>query len=242
MLNQPELKVKKEFVENLFQSTINDKEILPVVMKLHNKVNVSEFDIAKKLKMNINNVRNILYKLNEKNLVFSTRKKDKQKGWYIYYWTLNLTNIKAMFEDHQKRKIDDMQNTLQNEATTDYFKCPEGCTRMSSADILHYDYMCPECGTLMQHENTSSLVTSMKKQVHALKNELEEVLKVEVPHLDMGDVEKEMRKRAGGKASKKPKKSAKRKRFIKKKKHVTKKRLRVHKPKKRVKKKKPRKA
>ena len=198
----PEIKVKKEFVENIFKSAIDDKEVLPVVMKLHNKINVSEFDIAKRLKMNINDVRNILYKLNEKNLVFSTRKKDKQKGWYIYFWTLNLNNVKAAFENQKGNKIEELNMVFEREKNTDYFECPEGCLRMSSMDALHYEYKCHECGTLMEQEDGSARLGSIQRQIKNLHAELEEVRNVEVPIVDLRKIEKEMRQKSGKRASK----------------------------------------
>ena len=73
------------------------KEGLRLVKKLKGKENISEFVLATKLKRDIKIVRNLLYKLYNYNLISSTRKKDKQKGWYIYYWTLISENIKFLY-------------------------------------------------------------------------------------------------------------------------------------------------
>src|SRR3989338_10170481 len=59
---------------------------------LYGKKNINEFFIAKKLGLNINQTRNILYKLADEGLVSFIRKKDKKNGgWYTYYWTLDIT-------------------------------------------------------------------------------------------------------------------------------------------------------
>src|SRR3989338_453753 len=61
---------------------------IPLIKELMGKDNISEFDLATKTKQDIKVVRRMLYVLHNNNLVGFTRKKDKQKGWYIYYWTL----------------------------------------------------------------------------------------------------------------------------------------------------------
>ncbi len=72
----------------------NTEAILPI---LFGKKNVNEFFIADKLKLTINQTRNILYKLHALDIVSFTRKKDKRKGWYIYFWTLNeLKSLKTL--------------------------------------------------------------------------------------------------------------------------------------------------
>ena len=53
---------------------------LPVIEFLKGKTKISEFIIAEELDLEINETRNILYKLLEHNIVSFLRKKDKIKG------------------------------------------------------------------------------------------------------------------------------------------------------------------
>ena len=81
---------------------------------LYGKKNVNEFLIAKKLNLNINQTRNILYKLVDEGLVSFIRKKDsKNGGWYTYYWTLdssksiaNLRNTLLKDMQHLEQKLE----------------------------------------------------------------------------------------------------------------------------------------
>ena len=77
------------FLRSVFRR-IASKSAEDLIEILYDKENVNEFKIAEKLKKNINEVRNILYKLSSFNVISSTRKKDKRKGWYTYFWTLNV--------------------------------------------------------------------------------------------------------------------------------------------------------
>jgi len=84
-----------------------------IVDLLIGKKDVNEFIICKKLNLTINQTRNILYKLSDYGLVSFTRKKDKKKGWYIYYWTLNIhTALKLLEENKQEEANENISNIL----------------------------------------------------------------------------------------------------------------------------------
>src|SRR3989338_8254850 len=72
------------------------EDSLKVVEFLRDKKNISDFKIAEKVKADIHEIRNILYRLYNYNLVTYYRKKDRQKGWYISYWTFNKKRIKDL--------------------------------------------------------------------------------------------------------------------------------------------------
>ena len=97
-----------------------------IVEILFKKKDVNEFLIAKKMELTINQVRNILYKLSADNLVSFIRKKDKRKGWYIYYWTLNTEKCLAKLEGSLIRKIEDLGKMLEARETKRFYIC-ESC-------------------------------------------------------------------------------------------------------------------
>ncbi|MDP2628973.1 MAG: hypothetical protein Q8P15_03695, partial [Nanoarchaeota archaeon] len=70
-----------------------------IVDLLQNKNYVNEFIIAKKLNVTINQTRNILYKLADNGLVSSMRKKDKRKGWYTYFWKIEVMKCLEFLKD-----------------------------------------------------------------------------------------------------------------------------------------------
>ena len=80
---------------------------------LFNKKDVNEFNIAKKMDLTINQVRNILYKLSNFGLVSFIRKKDNKKGWYIYYWTLKSEKCLVLIEKSLTERIMKLEKNLQ---------------------------------------------------------------------------------------------------------------------------------
>ena len=144
---------------------IAGKEAVALVEYISNKQNVSEFKIAAKLNMSVNQIRNILYKLNSYNLVSSIRKKDKKKGWYIYYWTYNNVHSQAVIKKLRQKKIEKLKRRIEDESNTSYFLCPNQCRRYSYEVALENSFKCVECGELLKEEKTQKELTNLKKKL-----------------------------------------------------------------------------
>ena len=113
-----QIKFLKSIVEHL-----TSKQAVPIVDLLVDKKDVNEFLIAKKLGLTINQTRNILYKLSDFGLVSFIRKKDKRKGWYIYFWTLNLFKSLSLLEQKMKKESENLEHQLKSRKEKRYYKC-----------------------------------------------------------------------------------------------------------------------
>jgi len=151
---------------------IESEDAMPIINFMINKRHVSEFKLADKLQISINHVRNLLYKLNNFNLVTYIRKKDKKKGWFIYYWTFHLREALSVLSSFKDRKIEDIKEKLKEEESTLYFSCPSKCIRVNVESALESNFKCVECGKVLKAE-------SNVKEVGALHNELKSLQKTE---------------------------------------------------------------
>ena len=113
-----QIKLLKEVVENVI-----GKPTTEIVDLLFGKKDVNEFLIAKKLKLTINQTRNILYKLSDSGIVSFTRKKDKRKGWYIYFWTLNTLKSLELLEKKLSEEKRNLENQLRSRKTKNFYFC-----------------------------------------------------------------------------------------------------------------------
>jgi len=103
VIKKPTLPIKKilEVIEDVI-----GPDAVPVVKYLADRENVSEFVIAEKTKLDMQSTRNILYRLNSHNVAMYIRKKDRQKGWYISYWTFNKHNVPGLMRKLKEAKVD----------------------------------------------------------------------------------------------------------------------------------------
>jgi transcription initiation factor TFIIE subunit alpha len=183
-------------------------DVVPLVKILKNKKNVSEFKLAEAMKQEVNTTRNMLYRLYNSNLVSFIRKKDKKKGWYIYYWTFDMKRIKELLWSLKKKRLEMLKERLGREEEGQFYLCPNECMRLDFDQAMNFQFKCPECGQLIHIEDNTARIEAIKKEIATLEKELaeREIVKVVV---------KKVKKK---KAKAKKKKKAKAKKKISKKK------------------------
>jgi len=147
-------------------------DVIPLIKKLRGKENVSEFKLAETLNDDIKRVRNTLYRLYGTNLVEFTRKKDKKKGWYIYYWTFKPDQIRFLYRKMKLEELDKLKDIVRSEKTQQYFVCVNECTRMDFEQAINFEYRCPECGELTVQEGHDSRVRESSEKIVELEKEL----------------------------------------------------------------------
>ena len=147
-------------------------EVIPLVKALKNKKNVSEFKLAEQLKQEVNITRNMLYRLYDSNLVTFIRKKDKVKGWYIYYWTFNPRHIKYLNKDLKKKRLERLKERLKREVASDFFICHNNCIRLDFDQATEFNYKCPECGSLLHQEDNTARIRDIEKELGKLQKEM----------------------------------------------------------------------
>src|SRR5210317_348407 len=114
------MRLSNKLVEEVV-SSVAGTDVLPLVQLLKNKKNVSEFKLAESLELEINVTRNMLYRLYHANLVSFIRRKDKKKGWYIYYWTFKIKQIKHLAVTIKKERLERLQDRLNREQESSFF-------------------------------------------------------------------------------------------------------------------------
>ncbi|MBW2988122.1 hypothetical protein KY318_01310, partial [Candidatus Woesearchaeota archaeon] len=145
-----------------------------VVEYLYKKKDISEFEISKQLKMEVNDARSILYKLFNHNLVSYIRRKDKVKGWYISYWTLNPKGFIELSIKLRKEKLQKLMERLEREERNPngFFMCKNACIRLDFDQAAEYGFRCPECGELLMPQDNSKTIENLKQRINQLKSEL----------------------------------------------------------------------
>lgn len=148
-----------------------------VVELLFDKENYNEFKIAEKLKKNINEVRNVLYKLSSYNILSSTRKKDKRKGWYTYFWTFNAQKALEVLLKFKEQEHFNLDHILKSRHTKNFYYCESDGIEMSEETALHHNFLCPECSQLLLPVNEEKKLREITQKVDASKKEMDDIRK-----------------------------------------------------------------
>ena len=189
-----QIKLLQNLVEEL--AGIDTGRIVDI---LFNKKDVNEFLIAKKMEITINQVRNILYKLSADGLVTFIRKKDKRKGWYIYYWTLKTEKCLVKLEQSLIDKIKDLKALLQSRETKRFYICKTCDIEVSEETALEHGFSCEECADVYELQDNSQSIRETKAQIIRRERELKLI----------GEELKEVREKEAKKKARKDKKEEK---------------------------------
>ncbi|MBS3162838.1 hypothetical protein J4467_02840 [Candidatus Woesearchaeota archaeon] len=165
------MKLTLESIEDLI-NTIIGEDVIPLIKILYNKDNISEFKLAEMLNVTVNQIRNMLYRLYEQNLVVYMRKKDKKKGWYIYYWSLNQKGIGNSILKTKLKQLDDFKIRIAREQDSQFFVCPNACMRFPIETAMEYEFRCQECGSLMKELDNKKTIENIKNMITTLENEI----------------------------------------------------------------------
>jgi len=166
--------MQTKFLKSIVETLVN-KQAVPIIDLLIDKKNVNEFLIAKKLNLTINQARNILYKLSDYGLVSFIRKKDKRKGWYIYFWTLNTFQSLKLLEDNLRKELDQLELQKKNRLEKRYYLCNTCSIEIGEETALINNYICPECEAVYELSENPELLKDLEKKIVKIKKDLETV-------------------------------------------------------------------
>ncbi len=213
------MRLTQKKIEDIVLPILGEEGLI-LIKYLYSKENVSEFDLSKRTKLDIKIVRKMLYLLYNHNLVGFNRKKDKEKGWYIYYWTLIPDNVRFAYYKRKTEQLATLKYRLEQEHKELFFVCPRKCVRINFDDAMAFEFHCSECGDLLNQDDNSVPISKIEAEMIEIEKELVEYkVKKKVKKIESLERKKVVKKKV------KVKKDVKKKVIVKKKvvKKITKK-------------------
>src|SRR6056297_1620365 len=162
---------KKEDLLKKIVTELVSEDAMPIVDYLKGKTRISEFVIAEELEIEIHKTRFMLYKLLEHNIVSFIRKKDKIKGWYICYWDLNEDMLPYLNEKIKEEKLEKLKERLAREENNQFYMCRSVCARMDFDKAVGFNFKCPECGEIMNHQDNQRTINFLKERIAELESD-----------------------------------------------------------------------
>ena len=160
---------------NLLKKIIEEsigKQAVELIEILLKKKNVNEFIIAKKLKLTINQTRNLLYKFSDKGIVSFTRKKDKKKGWYTYFWTFEVGKALLFVKSCLMKEIENLRNTLKSRENKRFYICKNCNIELTEENALLNDFSCKECGEILSLNADKKIIEEIVRKINKIEQQL----------------------------------------------------------------------
>ena len=149
------------------------EEAVQIVSTLKETGETTDDDIATRTEIRLNTVRRILYKLYDHSLVGLRRSRDKNTGWFIFHWRLQLDQLEGFIMNQKRRVLEKLEARLRYEQAHDFYYCfTEGCKRIPFEDAMELVFRCPTCNKLLMHFDNGEFKDTLAQRVERLRKEL----------------------------------------------------------------------
>lgn len=162
----------KKFLKEVV-GVIIGKQAEELAELLNSNKHVNEFLIAKKLDITINQARNLLYKVSDHGLVSSIRKKDKRKGWYTYFWKIEVLKSLEFLKDLYLKRMEQINNQIKSREVKQFYFCEKCNIEVTEENALLRNFTCNECGAVYTLKDNTDLVKEFKKNVLKIEKDLD---------------------------------------------------------------------
>jgi len=152
---------------------LGGEEAVEVIKALDKKKESTDEELAEITGIRVNTVRKVLYILYDEGLAEFKRIRDKETGWYYYYWHLETRKLPEILRAKKMAELKKLKEMLEEETGEIYYWCGnEGHPKLTFDEAMEYEFQCPICGAmLMQYDNTE-VVKDLEKRIEELEIEL----------------------------------------------------------------------
>jgi transcription initiation factor TFIIE subunit alpha len=180
--NKVSILLDDEEVHTLIKSVVGE-EGFHIVEHLFRVDKADEFEIAEKLEEDVNFVRSVMYKMYTNKLVNYTRRRDPEKGWYIYTWELVAKKLYSALIDKKQEKLDKLFKKVEGEENKEQvFHCPTCDIPVPFPKALELSFSCFACGGMLQPldnkvfiQNLNNEIKELSESIGLLNNKLNEL-------------------------------------------------------------------
>lgn len=132
-------------------------------------------EIAKETGIRVNTVRKVLYRLYDNRLASYRRTRDKNTGWFIYYWKMDLNKASEIMKNIEREYLQKLLQRLEYERNNMFFRCNNGCDKVVFDLASENDFKCPGCDSTLSFVDNSSIIEELEKQIRRLQASTESI-------------------------------------------------------------------
>ncbi|MFX1486265.1 MAG: transcription factor E [Promethearchaeota archaeon] len=168
IIGELENKLDNKTAEMLDNNTSTD-----ILNILNRAQEVTDEELAEKSGMRLNVVRKILYKLYDNRLASYRRVRDKNTGWFIYFWKLNPERIFTLVRKKKTLVLKHLKERLAYEKENTFYQCKEdNNSRFTFDEAMEITFRCPKCGNPLKHQKNTRMIRVLQNQIKKLERDL----------------------------------------------------------------------
>ncbi len=156
----------------LVQKEIIDEEIVNILnQEKDDSIESSEeHDEEGHSRIALKVVRKSLYKLNERSLARYRRVRDKETGYFVYYWSPIWERIRDLIISRRKLSLKKLKQRLDYEQRNLLYICNEGHIPVTFSDAFELGFICTVCGEELSQKDNTKTIEFLKHKIMSLED------------------------------------------------------------------------
>ena len=163
---------------NLAKSLLGDEVVDVLKVLLEKGTEMTDDEIANKLNEKVNDVRKKLNLLEEQGFVSYRKTRDKDSGWFIYYWKPNIDQLNEILLNRKRIILERLRVRLEYEKNNTFFICPQDNTRYPFEEAFENEFKCPKCGSQLSYYDSEKIRTFLEQKIRQIEEEIEKETKL----------------------------------------------------------------
>lgn len=145
------------------------------ILLFNNRDEVTDEMIAEELDVKLDEVRKALYKLLDLEIASFRKVRDKQTGWFIYFWKLEPEKITTVVIKKQRAVHFKILERLQYERENMFFHCnTKDCYRKTFQEAIELDFECDKCFLPLVDFDNTNIITILEKKAEDVQKLIDE--------------------------------------------------------------------
>jgi len=156
-------------------AAVGDVEVARSLLEFASAEEFYEVELAQRLDMTQQEVRKILYALQDANLAHQLRTEELEEGGRRVYWRLNLANSRDFLRSRLRRVRELLLGRRRLEEFSEFYVCANDPShhRVRSDEILPMlmdggEVTCPVCGASLEPEDREAMLSKIDGLVEAI--------------------------------------------------------------------------
>jgi transcription initiation factor TFIIE subunit alpha len=134
-----------------------------------------DFEENDEEKLKLNTVRKTLYKLYSAKLAQFRRVRDKNTGWFIYYWWHDFDKLNEILLEKEQLINGKLRDRLKFELNNYFFiceKCRRPDTRFKFDEAVDLNFKCPTCEGILVADENKDIIAFLKEKIVLLQDKI----------------------------------------------------------------------
>ncbi|MFX0052352.1 MAG: transcription factor [Candidatus Hermodarchaeota archaeon] len=149
---------------------IIDEEIVNILNEILEQTEPASDKNQEPTRIALKEVRKSLYRLNERSLARYRRVRDKETGYFVYYWSPIFERVRDLIISRRKHSIKRLKQRLDYEQRNLLYVCNGGHTPVTFSDAFELGFICTTCGEELAQKDNKKTIEYLKGKIQELEN------------------------------------------------------------------------